>query len=214
MNNIKKIIVALVLLFVYEISNAQYVDIMPYGGYQFATHVDVWYQTSSGRLRIKPAGNYGLGIDFVLPYEDISITASFSNAQSYITFQESFQAEEELFDASQQYWMFGVSKEVDMDKIRPFGGLILGWTTVNPNDPDHPERSNLTKFTIGFRGGLKVFLTDRIGLFARARLLLPVQWGGTGVWFGGGGSGISLSAGSSIVSGDVGGGLIISVGSK
>jgi len=214
MNNLKKIIAVFVFIFAYEIANAQYVDIMPYGGYQFAANVDVWYLNSSGKLRIKPAGNYGLGIDVVLPFEDISISASFSNAQTYITFQESFQAEERLFDASQQYWMFGASKEIDMDRLRPFGGLILGWTTLNPDDPDHPERSNVTKFTVGLRGGLKLFITDRIGLFARARLLLPVQWGGAGIWFGGGGSGVSLSTGTSIVSGDVGGGLIISVGSK
>ena len=214
MNYLKKIIVALVLLFSFEIADAQYVDIMPYGGYQFAAHVDVWYQNTTGKLRVKPAGNYGLGIDVVLPYNDISISATFTNAQTYLTFQSNFQAEEKLFDASQQYWMFGINKEIDMDNIRPFGGLIFGWTTINPDDPDHPEYNNVTKFTMGLQGGLKLFISDRIGLFARAKLLLPVQWSGGGIWFGTGGGGVSLSTGTSIVSGDVGGGLIISVGSK
>jgi hypothetical protein len=216
MKHLKKLIFVVVLVLSYHVSNAQYVDIMPYVGYQFAANVDVWMGTTSnsGRLRIKPAGNYGLEIDVVLPYNDISISASFSNAQTYLTFQQTFGAEEKLFDASQQYWMFGVSKEVDMDKLRPFGGLILGWTTINPDDPDNPQRSNLTKFTVGLKGGLKFFISDRIGLFVRARLLLPVQWSGGGIWFGGGGSGVSLSAGTSIVTGDVGGGIIISLGSK
>ena len=215
MKYLKKLIIVGLFVVSYQVSNAQYVDIMPYAGYQFAANVDVWMGTASnsGRLRIKPAGNYGLELDVVLPYNDIAISASFTNAQTYLPFQENFGAEEKLFDASQQYWMFGVSKEVDMDKLRPFGGLILGWTTINPDDPDNPQRSNLTKFTVGLKGGLKFFISDRIGLFARARLLLPVQWAGAGVWFGGG-SGVSLNVGSSIVSGDIGGGIIISLGSK
>jgi hypothetical protein len=210
MKRLNKIILIFFFLITYKFSNAQYVDIMPHVGYQFAASVDVFYTSSTGRLRIKPDMNYGLDVDVVLPFEDIAISASFSNAQTYVTFQESFQPEEKLFDASQQYWMFGVSKEIDLDKLRPFGGLIFGWTTVNPDDA---ALSNLTKFTVGLRGGLKLFITDRIGIFAKARLLLPVQWGGAGVWFGGG-SGISLGAGTSIVSGDVGGGLIISIGNK
>lgn len=210
MKILKIIALILGLSFIYDSSQAQYVDVMPYGGYQFTAGVDVYSYNQAGRLRIKSAGNYGLDIDVVLPYQDIAISASFTNSQTNITFQENFQAEEPLFDASQQYWMFGVSKELDMDKLRPFGGLILGWTTVKPDDP---VLSNLSKFTVGLRGGAKFFISERIGIFARARLLMPVQWGGAGVWFGGG-SGISLNAGTSIVTGDVGGGLILSLGSK
>ena len=214
MKHFKKFIIVTILVLSYGVSNAQYVDILPYYGYQFASNVDVWYGSTAGRLHINPAGNYGVGLDLVIPHNDIAISFSFTNSQTSITFRENFQPEEELFDVSQQYYMFGINKEVDMDKIRPFGGLILGWTTLNPDDPDNPSRSNITKFTVGLRGGIKFFISDRIGLFARARLLMPVQWAGGGIWFGGGGAGTSLSVGSSIVSGDVGGGLIISLGSK
>jgi hypothetical protein len=214
MNILKKIILAILFTATFQVSKAQYVDILPYAGYQFAANVDVWYGTTAGRLHVNPAGNYGVGLDVVLPYNDIAISFSFTNAQTSMTYRGNFQPEEELFDISQQYYMFGINKEVDMDKIRPFGGLILGWTTLNPDDPDEPNRGNVTKFTIGLRGGVKFFISDRIGLFARVRMLLPVQWAGGGIWFGGGGSGTSLTVGSSIISGDVGGGIIISLGSK
>jgi hypothetical protein len=205
-----KLILGMAFLLVFEVSNAQYVDIMPYYGYQFAATVDAYYYNSAARFRIKPAANYGLELDVVLPYNDISITASFTNSSTYVTSQENFQAEEKLFDATQQYWMFGVSREVDMEQLRPFIGLIMGWTTVNPADV---SLQNLTKFTLGLRGGVKYFISDRIGIFARARLLLPVQWAGAGIWFGSG-SGITLNTGTSIVTGDVGGGIIISLGDK
>ena len=215
---IRKIIFSISLIFAYSATNAQYVDIMPYAGYQFAANVDVYYNNTSpynyGRLHFNPAGNYGLDIDVVLPYRDIALTLSFTNAQSDLTYRQNLLPETALFDVRQQYWMFGVSKEIDKDRIRPFGGMIFGWTTVNPDDPDNPDRNNVTKFTVGIRGGVKFFVTDRIGIFARARLLLPVQWGGGGIWFGGGGPSISLSTGTSIISGDAGAGIIISIGNK
>jgi len=214
MKIIKKLILSISLIASYTLTNAQYVDIMPYVGYQFAANVDVYYINNYGRLHFNPAGNYGLDVDVVLPYRDIAISLSFTNAQTDLTYRENLHPDTELFNVRQQYWMFGVSKEIDMDKLRPFGGMILGWTSVNPDDPDNPERGNVSKFTVGIRGGAKFFITDRIGLFARARLLLPVQWGGGGVWFGGGGPSISLSTGTSIVSGDIGGGIILSIGSK
>ena len=216
MKSLRKFLIAAVFISASFVSKAQYVDILPYAGYQFAANVDFWYGNQAGRLHFNPAGNYGVGLDLVLPYNDIAISFSFTNAQTSLTYRSNLQPEEELFDISQQYYMFGVNKEMELDndRIRPFGGLILGWTTVNPDDPDDPSRSNVTKFTVGLRGGIKFFISDRIGLFARARMLLPVQWAGGGIWFGGGGSGTTLTVGSSIISGDVGGGLIISIGSK
>ena len=214
MNILKKIILAILFTATFQVSNAQYVDILPYAGYQFAANVDFYYGSSAGRLHFNPAGNYGVGLDLVLPYNDIAISFSFTNAQTSLTYRGNLQPDEELFDVSQQYYMFGVNKEVDMDKIRPFGGLILGWTTINPDDPDEPNRSNVTKFTVGLRGGVKFFISDRIGLFGRVRMLMPVQWAGGGIWFGGGGGGPTLTVGSSVISGDIGGGLIISLGSK
>lgn len=215
MRQFKIWITGIVLVLSYGLTKAQYVDIMPYAGYQFAANVDIYYNiNSSGSLHFNPKGNYGLDIDVILPYSDIAVTASFTMAQTDLTFRRSFLPDTALFDVSQQYWMFGISKELDKDQLRPFGGLILGWTTVNPDDPANPGRSNVTKFTVGLRGGVKYFISDRIGIFVRARLLLPVQWGGAGIWFGGGGPSISLSTGTSIISGDVGGGIILSLGGK
>ena len=94
MKKLRSFFLIAILLIVYDFSQAQYVDIMPYGGYQFAAGVDVYNYSSAGRLRIKPAGNYGLDLDVVLPFHEIAITASFTNTQTNVTFQENFQAEE------------------------------------------------------------------------------------------------------------------------
>lgn len=216
MNNITKIL-GMITLFagLTELSNAQSIQIIPMGGYQFPAGVDVSYNDGSSsfyrsaRLRIKGNGNYGLGLHVTLPFHEISISATFSNMESELTIQPAGEPTEKLFDASQEYWMFGILKEVDMDQLRPFGGVILGWTTVRPKESAY---QNASKFSVGLEGGVKYFFNDVVGIMVHARLLLPVQWVGAGFSIGTGGAGAGLTTGSSIIQGDIGGGLVIAFG--
>jgi len=61
-------------------------------------------------------------------------------------------------------------------------------------------------------GGVKIWLSDRIGIRAQGRLLLPMMWAGAGLSVGTGGTGFSLGAGTAMVQGDFTGGLIIALG--
>ncbi len=212
---IKIIGLILLLIGITRIIHAQSLQILPMGGYQFPAGVDVSYNDGSSgfyqpaRLRIKGNGNYGLGLHFLLPFEDISISASFTNMNSELTIDPASEPETKLFDASQEYWMFGIMKEVDMDQLRPFGGLVLGWTTIRPKESNY---GNATKFSVGLEGGVKYFFNDVVGIMVHARLLLPVQWVGAGLTIGTGGTGAGLTTGSSIIQGDIGGGLVIAFG--
>jgi hypothetical protein len=197
-----------------ELSKAQGVQIIPMGGYQFPAGVDVSYNDGiSGfrpaRLRIKGNGNYGAGIHVSLPFYEIVISASFSNMASEVTIEPIGQPTEKLFDASQEYWMFGILKEVDLDQLRPYGGFLFGWTTVRPKDSEY---QNASKFSVGLEGGVKYFFNDNIGVLAHARLLLPVQWVGAGLSIGTGGAGAGLTTGSTIIQGDIGAGIVIAFG--
>jgi hypothetical protein len=197
-----------------ELSKAQGVQIIPMGGYQFPAGVDVSYNDGiSGyrpaRMRIKGNGNYGAGVHVSLPFYEIVISASFSTMKSEVTIQPFNQPTEKLFDASQDYWMFGILKEVDLDQLRPYGGLILGWTKVRPSDSEY---QNASKFTVGLEGGVKYFFNDIVGIMAHARLLLPVQWVGAGLSIGTGGTGAGLTTGSTIIQGDIGAGIVIAFG--
>ncbi len=194
--------------------NAQSIQIIPMGGYQFPAGVDVSYNDGTlgyrpARLRIKGNGNYGVGLHVTLPFHEITISVSFTNMDSELTIQPVGEPTDKLFDASQEYWMLGILKEVDMDQLRPYGGLILGWTTVRPKDSEY---QNASKFSVGLEGGLKYFFNDIVGIMVHARLLLPVQWVGAGLSIGTGGVGAGLTTGSSIIQGDIGGGLVIAFG--
>ncbi|MBS0000377.1 MAG: hypothetical protein KFF73_15455 [Cyclobacteriaceae bacterium] len=50
-----------------------------------------------------------------------------------------------------------------------------------------------------------------MGIMVHARLLLPVQWFDAGFSMGTGGAGAGITTGSSIIQGDIGGGLVISL---
>jgi hypothetical protein len=207
--------ILLILVGMAGFAQAQSFQIIPMGGYQFPAGVDVSYNAGTGlgyipaRLRIKGNENYGVGLHVNLPFQDITISASFSNMESEVTIDPYNEPLTKLFDASQEYWMFGILKEIDMDQLRPFGGLILGWTTVRPKDSEY---QNASKFSVGLEGGVKYFFNDVVGIMVHARLLLPVQWVGAGFTIGTGGTGAGLTTGSSIIQGDVGGGLIIAFG--
>jgi hypothetical protein len=198
-----------------ESAHTQSIQILPFGGYQFPAGVDVSYNDGTGigyvpaRLRIKGNGNYGLGLHVTLPLREITISASFTNMESEVTIDPYNEPLEKLFDATQEYWMFGILKEVDMDQLRPFGGILLGWTTIRPKESAY---QNASKFSVGLEGGVKYFFNDIVGIMAHARLLLPVQWVGAGFSIGTGGVGAGLSTGSTIIQGDIGGGLIIAFG--
>lgn len=204
-----------ICLLISEFVEAQSIQIIPMGGYQFPAGVNVQYRdpnsltVQNARLRIKGAGNYGLGLHITLPLRGVSVTAAFSNMRSEVTIEPNFEREEKLFDANQEYWMFGILKEVEVqDRLFPFGGVILGWNTVRPQDSIY---DNASKFSVGLEGGVKYFLNDVVGIMVHARLLLPVQWVGAGFSIGTGGSGAGISTGSSIIQGDIGGGLVIAL---
>jgi opacity protein-like surface antigen len=65
-------------------------------------------------------------------------------------------------------------------------------------------------FTVG--GGLKADLSPKMALRLQARALVPIQWGSSSLYFGSGGSGVSVSGGTSIFQGDASAGLVFKLG--
>ena len=207
----KKIFISLILFLAGGIAFGQHLEIIPNGGWQFPAGVDAYYGNDVARFRIKGAGNYGLGLHFVLPHRYITISASFSSMNSNLTYETSRNPETTFSDARQEYWMFGALKEVSAGPVSPFGGVILGWTALFPDDPEY---KNISKFSVGLEGGVKYFFSDKVGIMIHGRLLFPIQWAGGGFYLGTGGSGVSFGTGTSIIQGDIGGGLVFKLGNN
>ena len=88
--------------------------------------------------------------------------------------------------------------------MRPYIGGALGVAIFTPSDSGW---ETLTRMALEFKGGVKVDLSDKIGLRLQARLLAPLSWAGMGMWCGTGGCSTGVSAGSTFVQFETSGGL-------
>jgi hypothetical protein len=84
-----------------------------------------------------------------------------------------------------------------------YAGLSIGAAGLVPkNDLDPAWR-----FAFGLTLGVKFLLSKKIGIKIQSQGLFPIQWAGGTLYAGTGGAGFGVSAGTSIVQINVGGGL-------
>lgn len=87
---------------------------------------------------------------------------------------------------------------------RPFNDVVSGFGTIDmgagftSNVEESLNSSNVTKFAIGGRLGVRIAPGDKLSLRLHAQILSPIQWISGGLYFGTGGSGNSVTAGSTI----------------
>lgn len=113
---------------------------------------------------------------------------------------------EGTFGLGVEQYQVGALREFTEGKIVPFAKGMLG-TTRYVQTSKGSDRYWL--FSVGFGGGAKMFLTDRIGLRLHTNLMLPMQFSGGGFFCGTGGCGSGISFNVPLVHWELGGGLII-----
>lgn len=94
--------------------------------------------------------------------------------------------------------------------VTPFIGLSLGTAIY---DFQYRNVSNVWRFAGSLGGGLKIDISDKVGIRLQGRLLMPMYFSGVGfyagVGSGGSSSGLSLNTGVLTLEGDFSGGLIL-----
>ncbi|MCD4735621.1 MAG: hypothetical protein K8R53_06225 [Bacteroidales bacterium] len=191
-------------------SFAQDVELTPFAGYQFGGSIRFY----EGKMKIKDAANYGLMMDIGLT-ESKKIELYYSYMDTKTTFSPyyGFDLDYSEFETTVQYFQVGAVHEHDMDNIKPFGAFTLGATWFQPKNS---LISDVWQFSVTLGGGVKIWLTDVVGIRLQGRLLMPMYFAGGGLFCGigtGGSScGVSVGTGSTILQGDFTGGLIIGLG--
>lgn len=181
-------------------------EITPFAGYQFLGSTEVYYSNAVGDVDIKDDMVYGVSINVPAKY-GAELELFYSRQDSRLTFDGGpFGSDETLFDMSVEYFQIGVLRGVPKGNVLPYGVFTLGATNFNPKK-EGLESEWRFSFTFGL--GAKAYLSEKIGLRLQGTLLMPVQWAGGSVYFGTGGSGVGVSAGTSLIQIDVRGGLII-----
>jgi len=184
------------------------VEIVPFAGYMFGGSVKYY----EGKLKIDNGMNYGVSL-LVPMHELLDIEVNYTRMDSKASFEPYYGYDltrEETNIATNYIHIGGISKFYTQEtKATPFGSFSLGATWFSPTDGSF---SDVWRFSVNLGLGVKVMFSERIGIMLRGRLMMPMYFGGVGVYAGTGGSGVSVNSVVAPVQGDFNGGLIIKIG--
>ena len=177
-------------------------EISPFVGYQFGGKLNV----RAGTLSIKDAMNYGAALDiYIRP--GVQIELAYIRQDTELWLRDVLTGiKSPLFDMAVEYFHIGGLYELRPGRVRPYGLVTAGLTHFNPKPK---ERSSEWRFSFGFGGGIKAFVTERIGFRFQGRLLFPYFGSGGGLWCSApGGCFVSLD-GRLVVQADFTGGIFL-----
>jgi hypothetical protein len=159
-------------------------EITPFAGYtwggQFSDAV------TGTNLNIREAANYGLMLDFKQE-EQNWIELYFSHQPTRLRPDRGAFTGNPAFNLDIDYYHIGGTHGWEGERVMPFIAGTLGVTHMTP---DGPGLDPVTKFSISFGGGMKLYATDRIGFRLEGR------WFGT--LFNGSGSVFCASGGGAV----------------
>jgi len=193
--------ILVVLMMASAVPSLAEVELSPFVGFQFGGGFD----TREGDLTIDPSANLGLVLSLRTRHDGL-VELLYSRQATTLEFTGIIDSGD-LFDITVEYLHFGGVWEIQTDRKRPFLGLTVGGTRLDPQTSGIDDE---WAFSAGISGGLKYFFSERIGLRVEGRGLLSF-FNANGVIFCGyppGQCGISVS-GSNFAQLNVLAGLII-----
>lgn len=204
----KKLSILLLSICVLPLMSLAQVEIVPQVGYMFGGTMSFY----EGQLRAGDGMSYGGSVIIPEITYGTDLEINYTRMDSRVDFRSYYNTpgfDDESFDVGINYIQIGALKTFGTsDMVRPFGSFSLGTTIFSPK----VDYKDAWRFSITLGAGAKIYLTDRIGIILRGRLLLPMYFGGVGFYMGTGGSGLSVNSFATFAQGDFSGGLIFSLG--
>lgn len=203
----KKIKLAFIIALLPALVYSQGVEIVPFAGYMFGGSIKYY----EGKLNIENGANYGVSLlvpvqtilDVEINYTRMESKASFMPYAGYPLLEY-----KETNMVTNYIQIGGMKKMLPPDsKAQPFGSFSLGATWFTSDD-----FGDVWRFSITAGLGVKVMVSDRIGIMARGRLMMPMTFAGAGFYFGSGGSGLTMNSWVAPLQGDFNAGLVIKLG--
>jgi len=184
------------------------VEITPMAGWFFAGIA----QGANGELELSNTGVYGVaigvevqkGMQAEFQYSFASTEASFYPYNPYAPGM----IQGKVADLTVHYFQLGGIRTLERGKVHPFGLFSLGATWFHPTGTTQGVTvEDEWRFSIALGAGVKIWTSDKIAIRLQGRLLMPIYFAGTSVYFGTGGGGVAVSGGVPILQGDLSGGL-------
>ena len=180
------------------------IEITPMFGYMFGGKLRGY----EGEMVLSDEFTYGVRLSKQIKpgtWLELSWNGMKSEAELRSFYGSSF----ERFDMGVNYILIGATQEWQSgsDEVVPYGVLGIGTAIFSANGNESIASGDEWFFAAEFGMGVKVYLSDRIGLRFQSRFLMPMMFGGAGLWCGTSGCGTGVYATSAILQGDLSGGL-------
>jgi hypothetical protein len=197
-----------VILFLPCVIWAQRVEVTPFGGYVFGGTLNGDY----GTVHIDDNAQYGGMISIAVSrVMDVDLIYNRSDTKSQVDYYYSNGYQKQNLDIplSINYMHIGFTKNFRVKpSISPFLGFNLGACLFAPKE----DYSDAWFFSIGFNGGAKFYLSNRIGLRIQAQGYVPMQGTAFTMFAGTSGGGAGVSVYSTLFQFGFTGGLIFRLG--
>ncbi len=189
-------------------ANAQ-IEFSVMGGYFLGGHVDYW----EGRFDMDDAPVYNITASIpTMKGNNIEVSYSFTSSNGTFNPYSNAGSGYERTNAhlNTHYAMIGSYQSFKTGSpVTPFIGISIGASIF---DYQYKNVSNVWRFAGSLGGGIKIDISEKIGIRLQGRLLMPMYFAGVGfyagVGTGGASSGLSMNTGALAVQGDFSGGII------
>ena len=199
-----KRILFILLLGAISISSYSQLSLTPMVGYLLGGQAN----TIDGDLKFQNDVIWGGALTYMIkPSNGIEFLYLRADSEMFLKRQNGDR--EDLFNTSADYFLIGsTTKKAIHERFIPFINIGIGATRFNAKSPGVGDQ---WMFTATLAGGFEIMFFDRMSFRAEARMLAPMQFGGSGFWCGTGGCDVGVSGYTSFVQGSFTGGLIINL---
>lgn len=198
------ILLAMILLTSQDLS-AQIIEINGFTGYALNGTAKLY----DGDFKISDAQNYGGKIAFGVSTTTF-LELSYMRSDTEGRFYSFYDPPGNLVQFSSNYIQVGGLQEANFGRISPFGTVAVGLVVWSPKESQY---SSKTQFAATVGGGLKIWLTEVIGIRLQGSMLMPMVWNGVGfgcgIGTGGAGCGGNVYTRVTPFQGEFSGGLSI-----
>lgn len=211
MNTKKNRRILAILLFVIGISvqdlSAQAIELNGFAGWQLHGRAKLY----DGDFNINDAANFGGKLSVALA-STTHAEISYMRSDTEGRFFPFIGSPSELITFSSNYIQLGAVQEADFGRVKPFATIAAGLVVWSPKTS---TVSSKTQFSATVGGGLKIWLTDFLGIRLQGSMLMPMVWNGVGfgcgIGTGGSGCGGSVYTRITPFQGEFSGGLILRI---
>ena len=184
-------------------------EVAAFGGYRFGGSIDVFYNGDLGELKIRDNAVYGAEVSYKIR-DRYFVSLLWTRQDSEMDFYGYGDFEiDQLGGLATEYFLLSGLSDLGpaTGPIIPFAGAGVGLVVGTPDDP-RLETSYRFGFTL--QGGIKISLTESVGLKLRGAMLAPMQWGSGGLFCGSGsGCNVGVGASTTILQGEFSGGVVV-----